>query len=110
MGLSRTGSNQGIGFAIPTNLARNVMEDLIEYGHVSRGFLGVMIQDVSPELADYFNINSSKGALIAEVTPRGPADVAGLKTGDVILQFNDTSIKDSRHLKLLIGERSQHRA
>merc|ERR1711916_122743 len=47
--LSRTGSNQGIGFAIPTNLARNVMEDLIEYGHVSRGFLGVMIQDVSPK-------------------------------------------------------------
>ncbi len=101
--LSRTGSNQGIGFAIPTNLARNVMEDLIEYGHVSRGFLGVMIQDVSPELADYFNIGSSKGALIAEVTPRGPADAAGIKTGDVILRFNDTSVKDSRHLKLLIG-------
>ena len=101
--LSKTGSNQGIGFAIPTNLARNVMEDLIEKGHVTRGFLGVMIQDVSPKLADYFEISDSEGALIADVTPRSPAAEAGLKTGDVILRFNDTEIEGSRHLKLLIG-------
>jgi len=101
--LSKTGSNQGIGFAIPTNLARNVMEDLIETGHVTRGFLGVMIQDVSPQLADYFEISDSKGALIADVTPRSPAEEAGLETGDVILKFNDTMVEDSRHLKLLIG-------
>ena len=101
--LSRTGSNQGIGFAIPTNLARNVMEDLIEKGHVSRGFLGVMIQDVSPEIADYFEIAESKGALIADVTPRSPAEKAGVETGDVILKYDDTEINDSRHLKLLIG-------
>ena len=101
--LSRTGSNQGIGFAIPTNLARNVMEDLIEKGHVSRGFLGVMIQDVSPEIADYFEIADSKGALIADVTPRSPAEKAGIETGDVILKYDDTAINDSRHLKLLIG-------
>lgn len=101
--LSKTGANQGIGFAIPTNLARNVMEDLIEQGYVNRGFLGVMIQDVSPGLADYFDLNETKGALITEVTENSPANRAGLEVGDLILEFNETPIKDSRHLKLEIG-------
>ena len=101
--LSKTGANQGIGFAIPTNLARNVMEDLIESGRVNRGFLGVMIQDLSPDLADYFDRPESTGALVADVTPGSPAAKAGLESGDVITRFNDTSVRDSRHLKLMIG-------
>ncbi|MCS1411530.1 MAG: Periplasmic pH-dependent serine endoprotease DegQ [Verrucomicrobia subdivision 3 bacterium] len=102
--LSKTGANQGIGFAIPTNLARNVIEDLIEKGRVVRGFLGVGIQDINPQLAEYFDIENSEGALVADVAPNGPAERAGLRVGDVITKFNDTRIKDSRQLKLLIGE------
>ncbi len=106
--LSKTGASQGIGFAIPTNLARNVMEDLIEHGHVTRGFLGVAIQDVTPELADYFDIDAKSGALVADVTPGSPADDGGLEVGDVIVQVNDKDIKDSRHLKLVIGDCDPH--
>src|SRR5947199_10409467 len=86
--LSRSGGNQGIGFAIPANLARDVMEGLIKDGHVTRGFLGVVIQDVTPALARQFNLKDTTGALVGDVTAKSPAEKAGIQSGDVILEFN----------------------
>jgi serine protease Do len=101
--LSRSGGNQGIGFAIPTNLARDVMESLIKDGRVTRGYLGIMIQDLTPSLAKEFKIKDNKGALVGDVTPRSPAEKAGLKSGDLILEFNGKKVTDSRHLKLEVA-------
>jgi serine protease Do len=101
--LSRSGGNQGIGFAIPTNLARDVMDNLIKDGHVTRGYLGVMIQDVTPSLAKEFKLKDNQGALVGDVTADSPAEKAGLKNGDVILDFNGKPVKDSRHLKLEVA-------
>jgi serine protease Do len=98
--LSRSGGNQGIGFAIPVNLTRDVMQDLIKEGHVTRGYLGVMIQDLTPALAKQFNVKQTGGALIGDVTPDSPAEKAGLKSGDVIVEFNGKKVTNSRHLKL----------
>jgi serine protease Do len=101
--LSRSGGNQGIGFAVPVNLARWVMDGLVENGSVQRGFLGVMIQDVNADLAQAFDLGAVRGALVSEVTPDSPADKAGLKSGDVITEFNGKSVEDSRRLKLAVG-------
>jgi serine protease Do len=104
--LSRTGGNNGIGFAVPVNLAKNVMEQLIENGRVVRGFLGVNIQTMNPALAKQFGLKDTKGALVSEVTPNSPAAKAGLKSGDVIVEFNGKPVQDSRHLKLAVGATS----
>jgi serine protease Do len=104
--ISRTGGNNGIGFAVPVNLAKNVMEQLIDNGRVVRGFLGVNIQTMSPALAKQFDLKDTKGALVSEVTPNSPAEKAGLKSGDVILEFNGKPVQDSRHLKLAVGSTS----
>jgi serine protease Do len=101
--LSRTGGNQGIGFAIPTNLARDVMDDLIKDGKVTRGYLGVMIQDVTPALAKEFKLKDMRGALVGGVGPGSPAEKAGLKEGDVITTFNGKKVADSRRLKLEVA-------
>ncbi len=100
---SHSGGNQGIGFAIPTDLARGVMESLIKYGKVTRGYLGVMIQDISPSLAKEFNVKSDKGALVGDVVPDGPGAKAGLKSGDVIQKFDGKPVTDSRHLKMEVA-------
>jgi serine protease Do len=102
--LSESGGNQGIGFAVPSNLARWVMSSLVKDGRVERGFLGVNIQDMTPELAKQFNISRTQGALVSGVTPDSPADKAGLKSGDVIVDFNGKAVTDSRHLKLQVAE------
>jgi serine protease Do len=102
--LSRSGGNQGIGFAVPINMARNVMESLIAHGKVVRGFMGVSIQDVTPQLEQQFKLPTDHGALVGEVTPRGPADKAGLKSGDDIVAFNNKPVEDSRQLKLHVAE------
>src|SRR5262249_153695 len=102
--LSQTGANHGIGFAIPVNLARNVMESLIKDGHVVRGYIGVTIQDLNPALAKEFGVKESEGALIGEVSPDSPAEKAGLKSGDVITEFNGTPVTDSRHLRLKVAQ------
>ncbi len=101
--LSRSGGNQGIGFAIPTNLARDVMESLVKDGHVTRGYLGVMIQNVTPVLAKEFSLKAAKGALVGDVTPKSPAERAGIKSGDIILNFNGKQVTDSSHLKLEVA-------
>ena len=101
--LSRSGGNQGIGFAIPMNLARDVMESLVADGKVTRGYLGVMIQDVTPSLAKEFNLKDQKGALIGDVVPKGPAEKAGLKSGDIVLEFNGKAVTGSRQFKLQVA-------
>jgi serine protease Do len=101
--LSRSGGNQGIGFAIPVNLARDVMESLVKDGRVTRGYLGVMIQDLNPALAKQFELKDSEGALVGDVTPKSPAEKAGLKSGDIIVEFNGKKVTDSRHLKLEVA-------
>jgi serine protease Do len=101
--LSRSGGNQGIGFAIPANLARDVMGELVSAGKVTRGYLGVLIQDLTPALAKGFKLAERKGALVGEVTPKGPAAKAGVESGDVVLEVNGKDIADSRHLRLEIA-------
>ena len=102
--LSRSGGSQGVGFAIPSDLARTVMESLIKTGHVTRGYLGVMIQNVTPELADEFQLKNDKGALISEVVPNGPAAKSGLKDGDVVVSFDGHTVPDSRRMQLQVAE------
>jgi serine protease Do len=101
--LSRSGGNQGIGFAIPCNLARDVMDSLVKDGKVTRGFLGVMIQDVTPSLEKEFKLKDNSGAIVSDLTAKSPAEKAGLKSGDVIVEFNGKKVADSRHLKLQVA-------
>jgi serine protease Do len=84
----------GAGFAIPSGLARSIAEQLIDSGEVVRGFLGVVIQDLTSELAESFDIEQSRGALIAQVTADSPAQKAGLKAGDVIVSYQGKPVKD----------------
>lgn len=102
--ISRTGGNQGIGFAIPTNLARYVMESIANDGKVTRGYLGVIIQDVTPALAKKFELEKNQGALVGDVAPKGPAEKAGVRDGDIVTEFAGKAVKDSRHLKLMVAQ------
>jgi len=104
--LSRTGGNVGVGFAVPINMARLVMESLTEYGRVSRGYLGIAPQHVTPELARQFNLPEASGALVASFPPSGKsvARDAGIKPGDVIVEFNGKKIQDDRHLRLIVSQ------
>ena len=95
---SGSGTWQGVGFAIPANAARRAMESLVKTGHVVRGYLGVVIQDLTPELADQFGVPGQTGALVGTVTPGSPAEKAGLKPGDIVTAFNGKPIKDIRDL------------
>ena len=98
--LSRTGGNEGIGFAVPVNTARNVMESLIAKGKVDRGYMGVSIQDINPSLAEQFGLSQDQhGALISDVMPDSPADKAGLKSGDIVLEFNGKAVPGSNRLQ-----------
>lgn len=101
---SRTGENLGIGFAVPIKLARNVMEQLIESGKVSRGYIGVNIDEVSEDLAESFGLDSDRGALITKIEEDSPADKAGLKHGDIILKVGDTDILTVSDLLLSVSQ------
>ena len=92
---SRTGGSLGIGFAIPVSMAKDVMEQIIAEGSVTRGFIGIAPQDITPELAESLKLKAVRGALVAQVTRGGPADKAGMKAGDVINQIQGNSIQDS---------------
>jgi serine protease Do len=102
--LSRSGGYQGIGFAVPINMARTVMTDLITDGRVVRGYLGVHIQDLTPTLASEFNVRVDHGAVVGDVSPHSPAEKAGFQSGDVITSFNSQEVADSQHLKLEVAE------
>jgi serine protease Do len=105
--LSRSGGNQGIGFAVPINLARNVMEHILQTGRVVRGYLGVYTQPLTPELAKAFNLPPEQtGALIGGVAPGSPAARAGFHEGDVIAEYNGKNVTDSRQLRVMIAESS----
>ncbi len=91
---SRTGGSQGIGFAIPTSLARQVMEQIIENGAVTRGWVGIGVQDLTSELADSLKLPNRNGALISEVVKGSPADKAGLKTGDMLISVENKLVAD----------------
>ena len=101
--LSRSGGNEGIGLAIPSNLVRVVLQSIREKGKVVRGLLGTKIQTLTPELADVLKLKSLSGALVAEVTPDSPAEKAGLQGGDVIVSVNGAKVDDGRMLHLMIG-------
>jgi serine protease Do len=94
-----SGGSVGIGFAIPINMARKVMDQLLKQGKVTRGYLALMPQDIDEGLAKAMGLKSTEGALVADVTPDGPADKAGIKQGDVILEFNGRKVKDSTDLR-----------
>jgi serine protease DegQ len=100
---TRTGGSQGIGFAIPVSLARQVMEQIIRDGGVTRGWVGIEVQDLSPELAESFDLTATEGALIAGVLKGGPADRGGIKPGDVLLKVNQSTVTDSASLLNLIA-------
>jgi serine protease Do len=102
--ISGTGGNMGIGFAVPANMVRSVMDRIIKDGRVIRGFLGVQIQPLDPELAQEFHLPSQSGALVGDVRPRTPAERAGIEAGDVITEFDGKKVNDSRHLRLMVSQ------
>jgi serine protease Do len=100
---SRTGGYMGLSFAIPIDIAMDVANQLQTQGKVTRGRIGVQIQEMSADLAKSFGLEQPKGALVSSVEKDGPADKAGFKTGDVILEFNGKAVSDSRELPLIVG-------
>ncbi len=97
------GGGGGIGFAIPVNMAKSVVNQLRDSGKVTRGWMGVSIQPVTPELAKAFTLGSEKGALVADVSKGSPAEKAGIKNGDIILEFNGRAIKEMNELPKIVA-------
>lgn len=95
---SRSGGSMGIGFAIPVSTARQVMESIIKTGSMTRGWIGVEVQEISPALAESFKLKDTKGAIIAGVLRNGPADKAGVKPGDVLLGIEDKPVTDPQNM------------
>ncbi|HMK56883.1 MAG TPA: DegQ family serine endoprotease [Dissulfurispiraceae bacterium] len=100
---STSGGYQGVGFAIPGNMAKTVMDSLIKSGKVVRGWLGVSIQPVTPDLAKQFNLKEDAGVLVGDVTEGSPAEKAGIKTGDVITEYNGTQVSDPAVLRNMVA-------
>jgi serine protease Do len=98
---TRTGVYSGVGFAIPINMAKAIMEQLIKTGKVTRGWLGLYIQPITPELKEQFDLPNEDGALVSEVVKGGPSEKAGLERGDVVIEFNGTHIRDSNQLRMM---------
>lgn len=101
--LSPGGVNIGIGFAIPVNMARKVAEQLAMYGKVRRGYVGIAMQDLSPDLAKAFKIPAMRGALVSEVTPGSPAERAAIQRGDVVVAVNGAPVRSAAHLRNVVG-------
>ena len=101
--IAPSGGNVGIGFSIPINLALQVKDQIVEFGEVQRGRLGVRIQDLTPELAEAFDIETSKGAIITKVEKGSMADSSGIQAGDVVISANDKPITKGSELRNAIG-------
>ena len=101
---SRSGGSLGIGFAIPANMAKSIMEQIIATGSVTRGWIGVEIQEITPELAESFKLPKGQGAIIAGVMRGGPADKAGIRPGDVLMQIEGKTVNDSAGMLNLIAQ------
>lgn len=101
--MSPTGTNLGIGFAIPSNMVQSIVTQLLEFGKVRRGLMGVLVQTLTPDLAQAFNTPNTQGAIISKVVPFSPANRAGLKKGDIITAINNHKIKSSEDIHNLIG-------
>ncbi|GJL71247.1 MAG: DegQ protease [Nitrosomonas sp.] len=101
---SRTGGSLGIGFAIPVNVAKQIMAQILETGSVTRGWLGVSMQDMTPELAESFGLDNLKGVLVASVLKDGPADKAGIKPGDILIAVGDKAVENSSEILNLVAE------
>jgi serine protease Do len=101
---SSSQGSEGIGFAVPINLARHVVDRLIHGGRVTRGYLGVIPEDITPGLAQGFNLSNESGALVGDVKPGSPAEKAGLKSGDVITEFNGQKINGRNDLLLAVAD------
>lgn len=101
---SPSGGSVGIGFSVPSNLAKNVVAQLKEFGHARRGWLGVRIQQVTPDIAEGLGLKDSQGAMVAGVNDGGPADKATIKSGDVILKFNNQDVKEMKNLPRIVAE------
>ena len=100
---SQSGGSVGIGFAVSSNLAKQVTDQLKQYGRTKRGWLGVLIQEVSEEIAESLDMQTAKAALVSSATAGGPAEKAGVMTGDVIIKFNDTEIKNMKELPKVVA-------
>lgn len=101
---SRSGGYQGIGFAVPSNMARLVMEQLIKQGKIVRGWLGVMIQEVTPEIAQKFGLREPKGALVSDITKGSPAEKAGIMRGDIIIEYDGKAISSVSNLRNSVAQ------
>lgn len=101
---SQSGGSQGLGFAIPSNIARRVLESILKQGRVIHGYLGVVIQQLTPELAAHFGVNQTNGALVTQVATGSPAEKAGLRSGDVITKFNGRQINGIQDLRARVAE------
>jgi serine protease Do len=102
--ISRTGGYQGIGFAIPTKIAKAVLDAIVKHGKMIRGWLGVSMQEVTSQIAAEFGLKKPGGALIVEVSPHSPAAKAGLRRGDIIVRYGDEEIEEATSLKNLIAD------
>ena len=102
--ISPSGASVGIGFAVPTSTVKPVVEQIMKYGETRRGWIGVRIQSVTPEIADSLGLGVARGALVAGVSPDGPASAAGIKTGDIVLAFNGRTINAMRDLPRVVAE------
>jgi len=101
---SRSGGSQGIGFAIPVDIAKLVLKQILQYGHVVRGWLGVEPQDISAQLAESFGLEDTQGVIIAGVLREGPADRAGMRPGDIITEISGKPIRDSKQVLQIISQ------
>ena len=101
--MSRSGGNNGIGFAVPARMTKSVMEQIIESGEVKRGRIGVAIQNITPDLRDAMDLSTSTGALVSSVSEDSPAEKAGLKEGDIIVGFNGDDILDASDIRNSVG-------
>ncbi|NQY82105.1 MAG: Do family serine endopeptidase [Alphaproteobacteria bacterium] len=102
--LSPNGGSVGLGFSVPSNLASNVIGQLLEFGATRRGWLGVLIQDITPEIAESLGNRGLKGALVSQVTEKGPAETAGFEVGDLIVSFDGKLVESSQKLPILVAE------